>query len=58
MRASNVTDKRCELGFALILIQHALAHRTKENDLPAENVLQKALGELNQQWEALSRGLS
>ena len=51
MRASSVTDKRCEIGFALTLVQHALDHQTKEVDILAENVLQTALGHLNKEWE-------
>ena len=51
MRASSVTDKRCEIGFALVLVQHALDHQAKEVDILAENVLQTALGHLNKEWE-------
>jgi hypothetical protein len=59
MRALSVIDKRTEIAFGLVLVQHALhymEHGYKgdpkpRNDIDAENVLQKALGILNCQWE-------
>jgi hypothetical protein len=51
MRALSVIDKRTEIAFGLILVEHAMAYMVKRNDIEAENVLQKALSLLNCAWE-------